>query len=354
MQPTVQQPTLVSIILVNYNGADLLPPCLESLRHVTYPNYEVIVVDNASQDDSLQVLAGFPWVKVVRSERNLGSSGGYNLGLVHSQGEFILMMNNDMIANPDFVRVLVHYLQQHPEVGIVQGKMVLPRRHGVLEVCGSFFTRFGLPYHYGYYKADGPLYQRSRAVFCGKGATMMFRREVIRQAGGYYFNEDFFCYYEETDLCHRAWLAGYETHFVPSPPVQHLSGATVERTQQSGFGIHYYLRNMMYSLLTTLEVPWLLRIMPLYLAIFLASMAMHALTGKWALAAAHWRALAYNLGHLRKIRAQRRRIRAIRKKSDREIFARVLRNPRWDYFWKTFTGRLSEYVDDELRETGKS
>src|SRR2546427_692179 len=124
-----EAPPLVSIILLNYNGADLLPACLDSLRDLAYSPYEVIVVENGSTDNSLQVLARYPWVKVVRTERNLGSTGGYNFGLPHSQGEFVLMMNNDMIANRDFLSVLSRYLVGHPEVGIVQGKMVLPRNN---------------------------------------------------------------------------------------------------------------------------------------------------------------------------------------------------------------------------------
>src|SRR5947207_1876461 len=138
-------PPLVSIIILNYNGADLLPACLDSLRDLLYSPYETIVVENGSTDNSLEVLGRYPWVKVVRTEKNVGSTGGYNLGLPHSQGEFVLMMNNDMIANRDFVGVLGQYLVEHPQVGIVQGKMILPRNKGTLEVCGSFLTRWGLP-----------------------------------------------------------------------------------------------------------------------------------------------------------------------------------------------------------------
>ena len=336
---------LVSIIILNFNGVDLTVPCLESLRNIRYSNYELLVVDNGSTDDSITVLGAIPWIRLVQIKKNCGSSGGYNFGLEHARGEFILMMNNDMIGNPDFVSVLSRYLLEHPSVGIVQGKMLLPRCGDVLEVCGSYLTAFGLPYHMGYYKPDGPKYQQSYPVFCGKGACMMFRREVIAQAGGYYFNPDFFCYYEESDLCHRAWLAGYETHFVASPPIQHLSGVTIARNENAGFGIHYYLRNMMFSLLTSLEPLWLLRIMPFYIAVLLASMLAALVAGRRAIAKAHWEALTYNLRNIKKIRAQRRRIQAIRKRSDSEIFRKVLRTPRLKYFVKTFQGKLREYLD---------
>lgn len=336
---------LVSIVILNYNGADLTVPCLKSLQYLDHPNYELVVVDNGSTDNSLSVLGTIPWIRLVRIEKNCGSSGGYNIGLEHTRGEFILMMNNDMIGNPQFVGVLSRYLVEHPHVGIVQGKMVLPRCGGVLEVCGSYLTAFGVPYHLGYYKRDGAKYERSHPVFCGKGACMMFRREVIAKAGGYYFNPEFFCYYEESDLCHRAWLAGYETHFVASPPIEHLSGVTIARSERVGFSIHYYLRNMMFSLLTTLQPSSLLRIMPPFVALLLASMVAALFSGRRAIAKAHWDALAYNLKNPGKIRAQRRRNRAIRKLSDAEIFKKVLRTPRLDYFIKTFQGKLGEYAD---------
>jgi hypothetical protein len=344
-QAAAQPLPFVSIIVLNYNGADLLRPFLNSMRDLAYPRYEVILVDNGSTDNSRQILAEFPWAKVFTIEHNVGTSRGYNIGLQYGQGEFILIMNNDMVANREFVSVLSDYLVKHPEVGIVQGKMVMPQFNRALEVCGSFLTRYGFLYHYGYCKPDGPKYQQSQPVFCAKGACMMFRREVIDKAGGYFFNEDFFCIYEESDLCHRAWLAGYETHFVPSPPVEHLGGTTIEREEKAGFGRHQYLRNMTYSLLTNLAPASLLRIMPLYLGIFVISMTSSVLTGKWIMAKAHWKALAYNLCNLKKIHAQRRRIRAIRKKSDREIFAKVLRNPGPGYLIKSFQGRLAEYVD---------
>ena len=345
MIPEPPPDPFVSIIILNFNGADLTVPCLESLRKLDYPRYELVVVDNGSTDDSMSVLGAIPWIRLIRIDKNCGSSGGYNVGLEHARGEFILMMNNDMIGNPGFVGVLSRYLAGHPQVGIVQGKMILPRCGGLLEVCGSYITAFGLPYHLGWYKPDGPKYQRSHPVFCGKGACMMFRREVIAKAGGYYFNPDFFCYYEESDLCHRAWLAGYETHFVASPPIQHLSGVTIARNENAGFGIHHYLRNMMFSLLTILEPRWLLRIMPLYFAVFITSMFAAFISGRRAVAVAHWDALADNFRNLKKIRMQRRLLRAIRKQSDAEIFAKVLRTPRPDYFIKTFQGRLGEYVD---------
>ena len=336
---------LVSILIVNYDGAAVLEDCLASLQKTTYPQHEIIVVDNASTDASIEVLTRYPSVRVIHSDHNRGFAGGNNFGLSACRGQLVLLLNSDTIVTPQFLQPLVEYLRERPQVGIVQGKMILSRHGNALDVCGSFLTCFGFLYHYGYWKKEAPKYDHSYPIFTAKGACLLFRRELVAAAGGYLFNEDFFCYYEETDFCHRVWLAGFESHFVHTSTLQHLQGATSERTQASGFVLRQFLTNQTFGLLANLSTGSLWRIMPGYFMIFFASMAMAVFTGKKVVFAAHWHALSSNWERMGKIRAQREMIRRIRKISDRELFAKVMRNPRLDYFTKTFQGRLSDYVD---------
>jgi GT2 family glycosyltransferase len=343
----MESQTLISILVVHYRGASTLRDCLESMRPLVGPFCELVIVDNGSQEDLSWVTTDFANVKSVRSSRNLGFAGGNNLGINQCSGKYILLLNDDTIANAEFLSVLVGYLENHPRVGIVQGKMLLPRYDNTLDVCGSFLTKFGLPYHYGFYKPDGPKYQRSFPVFSGKGACLMFRRALIDHVGGFLFDPDFFCYYEETDFCHRSWLAGHEVHFVASPPIKHLMGGT-SGSPQSSFVLTHYLRNMAFSLLSNLSFSYRLRILPLFFATLMGSMAAAACAFKWGQFAAHWTALSYCLTHYNKILKRRRLVKSIRRCSDQEIFAKVQRTPRLDYFVKTFTGQLGNYVDDEL------
>jgi len=339
---------LVSILIVNYNGAQVLNDCLISLRQITYPHFEVVVVDNASTDASGSVLAQHPSVRVVQSDTNRGFSGGNNFGLSSCSGRLILLLNSDTIVTPDFLQPLVGYLHAHPQVGVVQGKMILSRHGNALDVCGSFLTGFGFLYHYGYWKQDSEKYDRSYPVFTVKGACLLFRVEMIEAAGGYLFNEDFFCYYEETDFCHRVWLAGYEVHFVHDARIQHLQGATSESTQASGFVLRQYLTNQTFALLANLSAGSLWRIMPGYFLLFFGSMILAALTGRKIVFEAHRHALVRNLHRLANIRSQRRLVRKIRRKSDHQIFLKVMKRPRLEYYLKTFQGRLSEYEDPPI------
>lgn len=336
---------MISVVIVHYLGASKLRRCLESLTLIAEPPCELLVVDNGSSEDLSWVKSEFRFLSYHRAPYNLGFAGGNNLGLTHCAGKYVLLLNDDTIVNPEFLSVLAGYLDKHAHVGIVGGKMLLPRFGNTLDVCGSFLTWFGLPYHYGFYKPDGPKYQRNYPVFSAKGACLMFRRELIKSVGGFLFDEDFFCYYEETDFCHRAWLAGHEVHFVNSPPIQHLMGAT-SGGPQSLFVLRHYLRNMAFSLLSNLSFSSRLRILPLFFGMLLASMAAAAFTFKWGQFAAHFGAVTYCLTHYRKILERRRIVKSIRRRSDREIFAKVLRNPRLSYFVKTFSGRLTDYVDD--------
>lgn len=337
----------VSVLIVNYNGEKLLPACLNSVVSAVGDFADVVVVDNGSCDKSIEILNRFGGIRVVRNNENLGFAGGNNTGLAACSGDYVLLLNNDTIVPPGFLQVLCQYLDHNQNVGALQGKMVLPAFGNTLDTCGSFLTAFGLPYHYGLYKEDRSEYQQNYPIFSGKGACLMFRRQLIQQVGGFLFDEDFFCYYEETDFCHRVWLAGYEVHFVASPAIQHFMGATAGGAQ-SAFVLRHYLRNMSFSLNSNLSFASRLRILPAFYAILAAVVLASALTLRWGTFTAAIGAIFWRWNQRKKIRLRRKLIKTIRQRSDKEIFKKVLRTPRLSYFAKTFTGNLGAYKDERL------
>ncbi|MDB6130606.1 MAG: glycosyl transferase, family 2 [Verrucomicrobiales bacterium] len=336
---------IVSIIIVNFNGLSFLPACLSSLENVSSPVYQLIIVDNASTDGSVPYLQTLKNCEVHYNKNNSGFAGGNNIGLRLAKGRFVLLLNSDTIVNPGFLQPLVDYLLANPGVGIVQGKMALPNYDGTLDVCGGFLTQMGFLYHYGYFKRDQPLYQRSYPVFTAKGACLMFRRELIERVGGFLFNEGFFCYYEETEFCHRSWIAGFETHFVCSPTIQHCMGSTSTKHQPNGFVLRQFLANQTFSLLANLSWSSRFSILPFYFALFFTSLGASILTGKTVVAGAHLFALKRIWVRRGEIKAQRKMIARIRKNSDAEIFRLVKRTPKLSYFLLTFRGKLAEYKD---------
>ena len=119
----IRQP-LVSIIIAHWNGEEIIKDCLESLSKTTYENYEVIVVDNASTDNSVKIITeNFPNIKIVQNNKNYGFAGGNNIGYNHAKGEIILLLNNDTNVEPDWLENLVKFSLDNPQVGILQPKI---------------------------------------------------------------------------------------------------------------------------------------------------------------------------------------------------------------------------------------
>ncbi|MGC8827650.1 MAG: glycosyltransferase family 2 protein, partial [Anaerolineae bacterium] len=146
---------LVSVIIPNWNGAALLPACLDSLRAQTYRRLEIIVVDNASTDDSAALVRErYPEVRLILLPENRGLTGGVNAGIRAAQGEIIALLNNDAEAEPAWVEVLVQALEAHPEAGSAASKMLLYDRRDVLNSAGDTYGLDGIPGNRGVWERD--------------------------------------------------------------------------------------------------------------------------------------------------------------------------------------------------------
>lgn len=224
----------LSIIIVNYNGAGVLPDCLRSLRHVRPDkNDEVILVDNASGDNSVSMVhEQFPWVTVIEAGANLGFARGCNIGLHSSRGEAILFLNADTRFHDDALSPLVSLLESDPSAGLVGPRMVHPDGSFQLS-CGPLPTamremRDKLVYAlaarkvFGIRSALERKYREKQTVGWLTGACLLGRREALNQVGG--FDENIFMYFEDKDLCKRVAGAGWGVIYLPEVSVVHLLG----------------------------------------------------------------------------------------------------------------------------------
>lgn len=235
----------LSIIIVTWRGNDLLRNCLNSLNAVHGTTPEVIVVDNGNEKSCRELCAEYPNVNYLASPENLGFAGGNNLGLAKATREFILLLNNDTIVHEDSFSPLIEFLVEHDEVGIVQGTMNVPALGDGLDDCGTLMTPFGIQIHRLRGKPTATTKLCPRRVFAAKGAMMMFKRKVLEDTG-FLFYDHFKSYYEETDFCHRAKLKGWESWFVPTPPIDHLVGQTSSRLDREEVWTQYF-RNILFS-----------------------------------------------------------------------------------------------------------
>lgn len=208
-----------SVIVVNHNGGDTIVPCLDSIERAADDTVEIIVVDNASADGSMeQVVELFPSVTCIRSIENLGFGGGNNLGARYAEGEYLVFANPDTIVTPGWWEALVEALAADPAIGMVTSRILLIDDPERLNTAGNDVHLTGLTLCRGMGRPAGE-YDVPAIVSAVSGAAFAIRRDLFQQLCG--FDEDFFLYMEETDLSWRAQLAGFECQYVPASKVYH-------------------------------------------------------------------------------------------------------------------------------------
>jgi GT2 family glycosyltransferase len=216
---------LASIIIPNWNGIEHLPGCLDSLRTQTYSHTEVILVDNGSTDGSQALVIGqYPEVRLVNLDRNLGLTGGNNIGFATASGEILISLNNDTEAHPRFVEALVNALREHPEAGMAAAKMLLFDRRDHIHSAGDGYGKDGIPFNRGVWQRDEGQFDAPGWIFGGCGGAVAYRRDMLDDIGR--FDESFFMYCEDVDLNWRAQLAGWRCWFAPQAVVYHKLSAT--------------------------------------------------------------------------------------------------------------------------------
>lgn len=216
---------LVSVIIPNWNGAQHLPGCLESLRRQTYAPLEVLVVDNGSEDGSLALLAAdFPEVRTLALGQNRGFAGACNAGMSAAPGDVLVLLNNDTEADPNWMTEVVAAFDRHPEAGIVASKMLLFDRRDTFHTTGDFYRRDGVPGNRGVWQKDRGQYDKEEWVFSANGGSAAYRRSLLEQVG--WLDEDFFYSCEDVDLAWRAQLAGWRCVYAPRAVVYHKLSAT--------------------------------------------------------------------------------------------------------------------------------
>ncbi|SFK22376.1 Glycosyltransferase, GT2 family [Amycolatopsis sacchari] len=262
---------LVSVIVVNYRGADDTITCLRALREdLDYPRLEVICVDNASGGDDVARLKAVPGIKLVESSENLGFAGGCNLGARHAQGSVLAFLNNDARPDRNWVRAAVATLTAEPTVAAVASKVLDWDGTGT-DFVDAGLTWFGMGYkrHAGSPLADLPSgeHEAAKDVLFATGSAMFVRASVFTELGG--FDERFFMFYEDVDLGWRLNLRGWRVRYVPESLAYHRHHATMSEVDAPDTGRETFLleRNALAALYKNVSDETLAKVLPAALAL---------------------------------------------------------------------------------------
>lgn len=237
----------IAIALLNFNGRPLLEEYLPSVMAVSYPNFSVWVIDNASTDDSeIWLQTNYPKIKLVQNGSNLGYADGYNAGLQAIKADYYLLLNNDVEVNPGFLQPMVEAMEANPNIALAQPKLRWLRKPEYFEYAGAaggLIDRLGYPFCRGRFfdqlEKDNGQYNLNSEVFWASGACLLAKTSVFWQLGGFYGY--FFMHSEEIDLAWRAQNAGYKVLAVGNSSVMHLGAASLGKTNP--MKTYYNFRN---------------------------------------------------------------------------------------------------------------
>lgn len=233
---------LISIITVNYDHPDVTCALLESLRNITYPNIEVIVIDNASpNDDPSVILKLYPEIIFIQSSVNLGFAGGNNLGVRKAQGKYLLFINNDTEVEPGFLEPLVAKCESDAKIGAVSPKIKFYYQPDTIQFCGQApMNNYTMRSHgIGHGVIDKGQFESDSRTHFVHGAAMMIPMSVIKEVG--LMPECYFLYYEELDWCASIKRAGYQLWYVHNSTILHKESISTGRL--SPFKTYYLNRS---------------------------------------------------------------------------------------------------------------
>lgn len=293
---------LVSIISVNYNQVDVTCDLLSSLRKISYPNIEIIIVDNASpSEDPAPLKERYPEITLIQSNKNLGFAGGNNLGIRAAKGDYLLFINNDTEVESDFLEPMIELFESDPKIGMISPKIRFHHTPDTIQYAG--YTPMN-PYTFrqnliGYRKKDVGQFEDIRETYSIHGAAMMVPAKVVKEVG--LMAEQYFLYYEEHDWATRIKKAGYKIFYQPRSLVYHKE--SISTGKESPLKIYYIARNrIVYARRnSSASVLWL-NVLYFYTVALVKNSFDYIFRGDFKLLSAYWRGLFWNVVHFKGIK----------------------------------------------------
>ncbi len=249
----------VTVIIPNYNGRAFLEGCIAALERQRCRDFQILVVDNGSEDDSVE------WLRQRRIptlclETNTGFSGAVNEGIRAAKTPYVLLLNNDTEPEPDFVGELLRSIRRSEKIFAVSSKMIQMYNRDLMDDAGDMYSAVGWAYQRGVGQSSKG-YNRPCEVFSACAGAAVYRREIFETIG--YFDEKHFCYLEDIDVCWRAKIFGYHNMYCPTAVVYHVGSGT-SGSRYNDFKVKLAARNNIY--INYKNMPWpqlLINLIPL-------------------------------------------------------------------------------------------
>lgn len=244
----------VSFIVVNYNGSEFLRRCLDSIANQSISQFETIVVDNGSNDDSVKIITNeYPHVRLVELKKNTGFTGGNIAGYTLSKGKYIALINNDVRLDSKWAYHMIQAIESNKNIGMCSSKIIISGTNRIDSV-GDRFTSAFTGTKVGEYQLESD-FMKPMAMHGACAGAALYKRTMFNDIG--FLNNLFFLNHEDTDLNLRAWLAGYKCLFVPNAIAHHDVNRTIGTLSDTS--VYYFSRNNIWVWLLNVPYHFMLR-----------------------------------------------------------------------------------------------
>ena len=323
---------LFSVIIPTFNAKKYISECISSILKNGYPNYEIIVVDNSSTDDTLNYLKETFSRKIVKIKfvilgKNYGPARARNEGAKVAKGQYLAFLDGDTEVEKDWIGEALKGFIENKKIAALQCKLLLMLNRNCYDYAGEYLGSSGfLAPVASYGEKDCGQYDSFRKILAAKSAGMFIRKDVFDKIGG--FDEDYFIFLEETDLGWRCWLAGYEVIFYPQSIVYHHFSATksiVDKDFNNYLVRFHGTKNYIMTLIKNLSFQKLAFILPRHIFIWFCFTIFLIIHGNFRSAFNVLRGIYWNISNLSKILSKRKKIQANRTISDNLLFQIIMR-----------------------------
>lgn len=315
-------PAKVTIIIVNFNGGEMICRCLAALERQHFREFVTIVADNNSTDGSVSLIhQQHPSVMVLPVGANLGFAGGVNHALERVElGQWVALLNPDAFPHEDWLASLISSGQRHPQHAAFGSRMFSDPNQEHLDGIGDAYHVSGLPWRNGHGCTDSPRYDLEREIFAPCAAAALYRTDALQVVG--FLDEEFFLYVEDVDLGFRLQLAGYRALYVPTARVQHLGSAFVGKRSESQ--IYHGHRNMVWTYVKNMPGILFWLFLPTHIALNIFTLLWFSMRGSGAVIFRAKRDAVLGLRHYWK---KRQAIQSARRTSVWSILRQLSWNP---------------------------
>jgi len=313
----------ISVVILNYNGKGIFEDCLRSVLKSDYPDFEVILVDNSSTDDSINwaetLLGTEKHLKIIKNDRNLSYAGGNNIGIRHSNGEYIIILNNDTAVESNWLWEIA-FVMGDESIGAAQPKIIVynssPAR---IDYVGGNMDRYGYAEGRGRGQIDKGQFESPEEIFYAGGTAMILRKKVLEEIG--IFDDKFRAHWEDTDLSWRIRLRGYRIVIIPKAIIYHKGSSTMKKFERCQDVAWQIRKNRICGLIKNYGMLNLITTLPILLGIYFLVFIKEIVVDKnLKLALSSFSAIVWNIKELPNTLRQRKTVQGIiRRVPDRKI-----------------------------------